>query len=220
MINQIAKDLDHLKEYVEREVIFKEGSHKRNIYIINSGIIKLQKKINGNEMLLYILGKGRLFGESTLFDDESITLYSAIALENSMLIEFEREEFLEILKNDQNISFETLKQFDYNTKNNLLCLSDLIDKGEINNMVNTFLSYRILKEEGNQPSKEIVLTKDIMSGLTCCEGDELKRKIDTLLKMNVLSTSDDQYLLSQGNELEKTIAILNLKRRMVLDHGK
>ena len=179
----LEENNEHLLEFVEGETIFVEGQVERNIYIINSGIIKLHKINKGKGILFALLGKGRLFGKFVLFDDEPKAIYSANSLDNSRILVFENVEYREILKRDQNICFETFKQFYYNNRDNLMILSDLVYKGEISHIVASFLSYRRLHGVESQSDDEIVLSKERISDLTCVKGDELERMIDMLLKM-------------------------------------
>jgi CRP-like cAMP-binding protein len=206
---------DHLKVFPVEKIILEEGINDPDIYVINEGIVKIQKKINGKDTLLNLLGKGRVFGGFSLSDKETKALYSAVVLENCRLLVLNKGEFLEIFHKDHNISFETLKQFDYNNRSILIVLSDFIEKGEINHIVTSFLSYRELKESNGHVSEDMTLTKEVISGLTCTNGDELEKNIEMLLEMNVFHFSNGRYVLSHRNELEKCLSILNMKRRRI-----
>jgi hypothetical protein len=218
MNNKLTYNPDNFIEFPPEKKIIEEGIDNPHIYVINNGIVKIQKKINGKETILNLLGKGRVFGGFFLHDTETKALYSAIVLENSMVLVFRKEEFLEIFQKDHNISFESLKQFDYNNRSIITVLSDFIEKGEINHIVKSFLSYRELKDCDEQVNDDMTLTKEVLSGLTCAFGDELDKMIDMLLKMNVICFSKGRYVLSHRNELEKCLAILDMKRRSISKH--
>ena len=58
MSNEVLSNNDHFKEYLAGSFIFEEGTENHNIYIINYGIIKIQKKINAKDTVLNLLVKG------------------------------------------------------------------------------------------------------------------------------------------------------------------
>jgi len=204
--------IKYIKEYVEREIIFKEGSDIKSLYVINRGIVKIQKNLNGRSSLLCILGKGRLFGESSLFEG-SKALYTAVALEESRLVVIDKNEFLKIFADDRNISFETLKQFNYNHNITLSNITDLFNKGEISYMIKSFLAYRLLRDGSNQSSEDLLVSKDLVSEMIVSTKSELADKIDILLKMNILRKVGTDFSLVPPQSLERSLAILNMKRK-------
>jgi hypothetical protein len=204
---------EQLKEFVEREIILSEGHENKNIFIVHEGLVKIQRKIDGKDITLEFLGKGRIFGESALINNDNKSFYTATAIENCKILVIEKELFHEIIKTDHEISFETLNQFGYNNKVIFLSFSDLLLKGDIAFMVTNLLHYRNIKGNSQKAMKDFLITKELMSELTCTHNEDLDRNIDILLKINVISGSGDPYLLSSCKELEKCLAILEMKRK-------
>ena len=91
--------------------------------------------------------------------------------------------------------------------------SDLLEKDEISCLVESFHEYRILKDGSGQSSEELILTKELISAIAGVKARDLDLLIDKFLKMNVLSSSGDFFVLSSGQDIEKCLQILNMKRK-------
>ncbi len=57
-------------EYAKGAVIFLEGDAAADVYIIEDGEVELLKRIGNQDQLIAVLGKGQIFGEMGLIDDE------------------------------------------------------------------------------------------------------------------------------------------------------
>ncbi len=59
--------------YGVNETVFKQGDHKRRLFLINSGRPKLIYSMNGTEVFLKLLSPGQIAGEDTFFSDTVCT---------------------------------------------------------------------------------------------------------------------------------------------------
>ena len=59
-----------IQTYPKDCVLFAEGEKGHNLYIIQSGSVKITKIINNQEIVLAVLGKSDIFGEMAMLDDK------------------------------------------------------------------------------------------------------------------------------------------------------
>jgi CRP/FNR family cyclic AMP-dependent transcriptional regulator len=88
------------KVFKENEVVFNEDSLGSSMLIITSGEVRVSQKSDpDNEEALIVLKKGDLFGEMGLLEDlpRSATV---IAHTNVVMLEIERNDFLEFLQTE------------------------------------------------------------------------------------------------------------------------
>lgn len=88
-----------LKKVKKDEVLFKEGDKEDAAFIVKDGIVRITKKIPGNDdVILAIASRGMIFGEMAIFN---ITprYADAIAVADTELIVLRKEKFNEIRKN-------------------------------------------------------------------------------------------------------------------------
>jgi len=79
--------------YEAGEVIFKEGSHGKTVYLISSGTVEISKMTRGKKVVVETLGPGAIFGMMT-FIDPSPRSATATALEDTV-VELLDKEFLD-----------------------------------------------------------------------------------------------------------------------------
>jgi len=92
--------------YKAHEFIFKEGDHSQYYFQIISGKVKLNIFTeNGKEFIHNILGKNQSFGDPLLFIEE---LYptNAISLQTTEIVKMPKDNFMEMLKRNPELSLE------------------------------------------------------------------------------------------------------------------
>lgn len=98
-----------IKNFKNGELIFEEGNQPTHYYQIISGEIKMNNyNDEGKEFIQGIFYKNQCFGEPPLFIDQSYPA-NAVAVIDSELIVITKDQFLELLKNNSNISLKIIK---------------------------------------------------------------------------------------------------------------
>ena len=88
-------------------VIFKEGAEGDQMFIVQTGRVKVSRSIAGKEQLLAVLGKGDFFGEMALVTREPRTA-TVTALEAVRLLAFNREGFLGMINKNPKIALNII----------------------------------------------------------------------------------------------------------------
>lgn len=78
--------------FKEDEIIIKERTKNNSLYIIKKGLIRVQKKVEGKDMILDDLKEGETIGELT-FLEEGKSSATCIAVLNSEVYAIGRKEF-------------------------------------------------------------------------------------------------------------------------------
>jgi CRP/FNR family transcriptional regulator, cyclic AMP receptor protein len=98
------EDLEQLAAALRRrrfqsgEVIFVQGDPGTNLYLVESGLVKLcfVDDVTGREIILDLIGEREVFGELALLDGEPRSA-DAVAVDPTSLLLLARDEFLRIL---------------------------------------------------------------------------------------------------------------------------
>lgn len=113
-LKQLLKIAQH-KNYSKGELLFAEGQSAKGFYLTLCGKIKIYKlSPEGKEQILHIVSPGEPFAEVALFS--GISSYPAFAetLTNSEVFYFPKSEFVDLLKNNPQLSLNmlaTMSQF-------------------------------------------------------------------------------------------------------------
>lgn len=98
------------QRYDSKEVIFLEEDKAEAIFFILEGAIRIFKSDSyGKEVTLAILFRGDFFGETGIITGDNRTA-GAEALEPSLLMRLQRDEFIKILKNNGALTFKLLQE--------------------------------------------------------------------------------------------------------------
>lgn len=95
--------------YKDGEVIVKEGTQSRTMYVIQSGNVKVVKSEGETETTLAMLGEGDIFGEMSLFDAKPRSA-TVKAMGEARVLAIDHENFLKRIKMDPSLAFRTIKQ--------------------------------------------------------------------------------------------------------------
>jgi len=98
------------KSFPKGSLIFAEFEPGSSFYLIQSGRVQLIKIINGFEKNLDILQPGEIFGEMAILDNSPRSA-SAIAYDDVMALEFNKENFEILMKGNPAIAMRLLKTF-------------------------------------------------------------------------------------------------------------
>lgn len=90
-------------------VIFREGEPGDTMYIIQSGRVKITKRVNSVEKILMVLGKGDFFGEMALIRQTPRSA-TATAVDTCELLAFNREGFLSMISKNSNIAMNIIEK--------------------------------------------------------------------------------------------------------------
>ncbi|WP_024768163.1 response regulator [Aquimarina macrocephali] len=102
-------DNGEISEFKKGEVIYEEGEHSNNIYLILKGVVKSHKMDENGKELITTLYKTDDFLGFTSFIDNTPYLESATAVEDSELAGISKNNLKEILEKSKNISLELME---------------------------------------------------------------------------------------------------------------
>jgi CRP-like cAMP-binding protein len=99
-----------LRQFKPGEVIIKEDDVGETAYIIEQGRVEATKEKAGKKAHLGYMEAGEIFGEMSMIDDKPRSA-TVTAVEETTLKEIHRDDFLDILKSDQDAAIKLLKVF-------------------------------------------------------------------------------------------------------------
>lgn len=108
-------DHEMVESYTDGQCIFEEGDVGRDLYIVQSGEVKIRKKVAGQIVELATFSKGDFFGDMALL--QSIPRYAgAYASGETRLLILKPAGFLLKIRRDPTFAFEMLQQMSLRVK--------------------------------------------------------------------------------------------------------
>ncbi len=96
------------KIYSDGEVIFREGETGNVMYVIQSGKVKITKKVESGEVDIATLHHGEIFGEMALFDRLPRSA-SAVALGDARVLSVDKKKLFSTISRDPTLVFKLLE---------------------------------------------------------------------------------------------------------------
>lgn len=90
-------------------VLFKEGEPGREMFVVQSGKVRLQRTIRGVEKILAEVGPGEFFGEMSIINDKPRTA-SAVVVEDAQLLVLDPKTFEAMIKANTEIAVRMIKR--------------------------------------------------------------------------------------------------------------
>jgi CRP/FNR family transcriptional regulator, cyclic AMP receptor protein len=82
------------RTFQEMEVIFEEGSHGDEMYIVHSGLVKLVRKSAAGETVIALIEPGEFFAEMALVDNAPRSVTALAGTDQTRLLVLDRDKFL------------------------------------------------------------------------------------------------------------------------------
>jgi len=98
-----------LVTYLMGDIIFSEGDLGTEMYIVQTGVVEIFKKIGGRQKVLSTLEKGDFFGEMSVLEDVSRTA-SARAKTDVELVRINQTTFDQMIKTNTEIAVRMLRK--------------------------------------------------------------------------------------------------------------
>ncbi len=96
------------RNYLKNSMIILEEEYGDLVFVVHTGTIKITRvNDEGKEVILALLGPGEIFGELAILDGEARSA-NALAQENCHLLAINKEDFLDILKNNFSVSLNLM----------------------------------------------------------------------------------------------------------------
>jgi CRP-like cAMP-binding protein len=95
--------------YKKNQAIFLQGNSPYGVFCLHSGSVKIEiNNGNGKESIVRLVAPGEFFGHRAIFGNKAYHA-SAIALENSNVIFYEKDFFFKVIKGNPEISFNLMQ---------------------------------------------------------------------------------------------------------------
>jgi hypothetical protein len=96
------------KTFMKGEIIIQEKDYGEEIFILDMGEVEVSKETDGRRIVLGTLGAGELFGEMSVIDEKPRSA-TVQALRDCHVKVLHRDQFLEVLQMDREISVKILR---------------------------------------------------------------------------------------------------------------
>lgn len=207
------------KVYPAGTRIFKEGETGEEMFIIQSGQVKITKHTSDGEKTLVILSEGDFFGEMAVIDNEPRSA-SAVALTDVKMIVLNQEVFESTMQTNAHIVKKILRNMSGRLREANKQIANLMLKDHNRRVANTLLL--LAHKHGRQTEKgfqmDISLAPAELANMVGLSDDMNKVRdiLGKLEKAKIVQVEGSQIQILSIDNLEKFIKYLEMKEEFEL----
>ncbi len=97
------------REFLAGDVLFREGEKGEDMYVIQSGVVQILKRVGGQERPLATLGRGEFVGEMAILNDKPRTA-TAVVLETARCLVIDGQTLEHMVANSTEIALRLVKK--------------------------------------------------------------------------------------------------------------
>jgi CRP-like cAMP-binding protein len=203
------------RSYNAGDVIFREGDPGTEMFIIQSGKVKISKLIKGgDEKTLVILGPGDFFGEMAVIDKDNRSA-NAIAIEPSRLISLDEDVFEMHMQTNPKIVKKILKNLSTRLREANQQIANLMIRDTNRLVANTVLL--VAHKHGEEGAEGISMNIDFsiseLSKMCGVDIEKTREVVDKMVKARVLKLFGETMVVTSLEGLEKWIRYLEMKEQ-------
>jgi CRP/FNR family cyclic AMP-dependent transcriptional regulator len=193
-------------------VLFKDGDSGTEMFIIQTGKVKISKNIGDQDKTLAVLPAGEFFGEMSILNNKPRSA-TAEVVEDSKLLVIDPKTFESMLRGNAEIAIRIIKKLSARLQETDNQLEALHIK-DINRKIVYFLKRKA--EQGGQKIPEGIKVNTNISQLAhdaALEEPKVAEIIDKLVKAKLLQVLPDGIVLHDITKLDKFLEFLAMKEQ-------
>ncbi|CAM4416113.1 Crp/Fnr family transcriptional regulator [Zobellia nedashkovskayae] len=199
----MMKLCDHLDmEYVNKGSIIKIGERDRKcIFFLKNGSVKIMD--SDNDIVKYVVKKGNIFGELSIYDKNGSSKEVALALEDVVICYIESDMMEDLMEQHKSLNNALLKIYGLRIRKLETRLQDLLykdSKTRISEFIKAFIEEFGEIENDRVVAKNLLSHKDI-SNLTNTSRQTVNNVLSTMRKNHIIDY--DSKFISYSKVLDK-----------------
>jgi len=200
------------KEVPKGTILFRENDPGQEMYIIQTGKVRISKKVREIEKTLAIMGKGDFFGEMSILNNKPRSATAEI-IEDARLLLIDPQTFETMIRNNAEIALRIIKNLSARLQEADHQIENLLLRDNTSRLVNTLA--KIASEKGEKTPHGIRIhfrPEDLASiaGVPLPQVEEITGK---LVNSNILRVDEGQLVIADQNLLDKFLRYLEMKEQ-------
>jgi len=193
------------KRFSTGTVLFREGDRGEEMFILQSGKVKISKKIRGVEKTLATLEKGEFFGEMAILNDKPRSA-SAETIEDSDMLVIDRKTFETLLRSNVEIAIRFIKRL----ADRLRETNDQMEALMIRDNTSRLVS--LLAKQVKEKKGAVSISIDELAGLAGIEGGQAKMILEKLASVRILTLgADERVSIANQEQVDRLLRYLEMR---------
>jgi CRP-like cAMP-binding protein len=195
------------KEFEKQDVILKENSFPKGVYIVKKGKIKIfQTNSDGKQSIVYIYKKGDFFGYRPILANE-LSPVTASAMEDSVVYFIPKEPFLQVLEKSNKLAKKLLINLSEEFTvwiNKVTIFSQYSVKNRV--ALSLLILNQIYKRSDDETKTVFIsINRDDLAGFVGTAKETLVRSLRILKDQGIITTRGTKIIVHKPLKLKQII---------------
>jgi len=187
-------------------VLFNEGDRGEEMYILQSGRVKISKRIRGVEKTLATLEKGEFFGEMAILNDKPRSA-SAETVDECEMLMIDRKTFDALIRGNAEIAVRFIKRLADRLRETNDQMESLMIKDNTSRLVSVLAKH----VRDNKKSGEFTMTVDELAGVAGIEAAQARTILEKLASVRIVNLSEDKVHILNQEQVDKLVRYLEMR---------
>ena len=187
-------------------VLFQEGDKGEEMFILQSGKVKISKRIRGVEKTLATLEKGEFFGEMAILNDKPRSATAETIEECEMLV-IDRKTFDTLLRGNVEIAIRFIKRL----ADRLREANDQMEALMIKDNTSRLVSILAKQVKERKKNGDFFVTIDDLAGLAGIETSQVKMILEKLASVRIVELSSEKVHITSQDQADRLLRYLEMR---------
>lgn len=191
-------------------ILFHENDPGEEMFIIQTGKVKIGKKVRNVEKTLVVLGKGEFFGEMAILNDKPRSA-TAEVVEDSEILVIDRKTFETMIRGNAEIALRIIKKLSARLQEADNQIENLMIRDNTSRIVD--LLAKLARDAGKHTGRGVELdyTFDDLAGMVGLGREQVVGILDKLVKIQVIELSGGAIVISNKEQLDRFMRYMEMR---------
>jgi CRP-like cAMP-binding protein len=199
------------REFPAGYVLFEEGDTGDEMFIIQTGKVRIVKRVDGGEKVLAVIPAGEFLGEMAILLNEPRSA-GGVVEEDAKLLVIDSSTFEAMVKSNGEIAYRIIRKLAQRLKDTNSQIEVLSYKDANRKVVYAF----VRGAEKGSPVPEGTLVRQSVgdiSGMTGLDVPKVQEIVQKLIKSNLIKPHEEGYIVADPAKLLKFLEFLAMKEQ-------
>jgi CRP/FNR family cyclic AMP-dependent transcriptional regulator len=199
------------KEFAAGTVLFREGEPGSEMYVVQSGKVRISIKVRNVEKVLVDLDQGEFFGEMSLLNGAPRSA-TATVVDPAQLLVIDPRTFEAMVRGSGDIAVRMIKKLAARLQEADDQIGNLLLKDATSRVVHLFATLC----RGAEPTEQGVPVEaplDKLSAKTGLEPDQVEGIVERLKQSELIHAEGERLFVTDIGKLEEFLAFLEMKEK-------
>jgi CRP/FNR family cyclic AMP-dependent transcriptional regulator len=187
-------------------ILFHEGDVGEEMFIIQSGRVKISKRIRGVEKTLATLEKGEFFGEMAILNDKPRSA-SAETLEGCEMLVIDRKTFDALIRGNVEIAVRFIKRL----ADRLREANDQMENLMIKDNTSRLVSILAKQVREQKQIGEFAMTIEELGGLAGIEASQARTILEKLASVRIVEVAGEKIIIKTQDQIDRLVRYLEMR---------